>query len=49
MNLSHGLFSEFDEFTVQTKSALDHLIKIMVPNPGIPSLLLPEPLPRLFS
>jgi hypothetical protein len=28
---SQVLFSEFDEFTVQIKSTLDHLVKVMVP------------------
>ncbi|HYN09680.1 MAG TPA: hypothetical protein VES67_20025 [Vicinamibacterales bacterium] len=31
---SQVLFSEFDEFTVQIKSTLDHLVKVMVPMLG---------------
>jgi hypothetical protein len=34
VDFSHTLFNEFDEFTVQIKSTLDHLVKIMIPMVG---------------
>jgi hypothetical protein len=34
VDLSQSLFNEFDEFTVQIKSTLDHLVKIMIPMVG---------------
>jgi hypothetical protein len=37
LSLSQELFSEFDEFLVQIKSTLDHLVKIPVPILGIKS------------
>lgn len=33
-DFSQTLFNEFDEFTVQIKSTLDHLVKVMVPMVG---------------
>jgi hypothetical protein len=33
-DFSQVLFNEFDEFTVQIKSTLDHLVKIMIPMVG---------------
>jgi hypothetical protein len=34
IDVSQTLFNEFDEFTVQIKSTLDHLVKIMIPMVG---------------
>ena len=34
IDCSQTLFNEFDEFTVQIKSTLDHLVKIMIPMVG---------------